>query len=102
MADRVPFVIKRDSNMEARIYRYSNSNRHFLRIYLASDANRPLLGILRHHVDLDFGRDFKRRVEAAGGALAEFQNENHGDQHDPSACAATAVELATEIMASVH
>lgn len=39
--------------------------------------------------------------EVAGGALAEYQNELYGDQHDPSQCAALAKEAFTELWAEL-
>lgn len=41
--------------------------------------------------------EFLRAAEAAGGALAEHQNELYGDDHEPTACAAAAVELVKSI-----
>lgn len=33
----------------------------------------------------------KTRMAVAGGAMAEFQNEKYGDQHDPDTCAKAAL-----------
>ncbi len=77
----------------------NEKKRMFLRVCLYSDVKRGPQGALFSHIDVEIGgRDFRRRVEAAGGALAEYQNANYGDQHDPSHCARTARDVTVDLL----
>lgn len=64
---------------------------YFLRVRLES-KRLAAAGKIWQHADLEFDRNIEKRVEAAGGALAEEQNELHFDKHDPSECARAAKE----------
>ncbi len=78
--------------------------RHFLRVLLTSDARRPMLGPLRSQKDVELkpSNGLKKRVEEAGELLACWQNELHGDRHEPRDVGCAARELALEVLAGAH
>lgn len=51
--------------------------------------------------DIGSPRALADAAEVTGGALAEYQNEQYGDRHDPSQCAALAREAFTEMWAEL-
>lgn len=73
---------------------------YFVRVCLYSDVHAARGVKLHSHMDVELGPDFRRRVEAAAGALAEYQAEQYGDVHDPTRCAVAARECAQELLAS--
>lgn len=75
---------------------HETASQHFLRIQLYSAVRRHMSSC----ADLEFGRNFRKRVEAAGAVLAERLNVLHGDAYDPSEIANTARTLALEVLAN--
>lgn len=95
-------LLKRPKTRNRADQTTNERKRYFLRVCLYSDVKQGLTGKLHSNIDIEMGgKGFRRRVEAAGGALAEYQNTNYGDQHDPSHCARTARELAIDILRHV-
>lgn len=101
-----------ESNMEVRLLQRPKrrirqdqltyaTKRHFVRIILYSDVRKTKSGHLSSRIDIETGPHFRRRVEAAGGSLAEYQNGRYGDQHDPSQCARVAKELVIDLLRHV-
>lgn len=70
----------------------------FVKVCLYSDVKQRNGAQLFSFADIEMGHGFRKRIEAAGGALAEYQNERYKDQHDPSHCARTARELAIDLL----
>lgn len=67
------------------------SGKYFIRVRLSS-KRKIFAGVVWTQADVEFDRDITKKIEAAGGALAEEQNEKHADNHDPSDCARAAKE----------
>lgn len=72
-------------------------------VVIALKSERPnFSGSIWSRAELQFDSSIEKRVEAAGGALAEKQNVEHKDRHDPSECAQTAREVFRRLMVDSH
>lgn len=87
------------ATIEVKIMREQNGD-YFAKVSLSSDRKLGLWSngkiVLGQHSSQV---DFEKAVEALGGSLAERQNENCGDDHDPSEVAKLTLETWREILA---
>ncbi len=94
-------VVGRDSLVTVDLFKRTNDT-YYMIVKLRSVARPELISY--YSVDLDKytnERDFLYEVGVAGGALAERQNENYLDHHDPNECVKAAVEVAAELMRGI-
>lgn len=79
--------------------RRDDEGKFFARVRLFSVMRPTLVSQKDLNLD-DFGSEdeFCRAVAVTGGALAEHQDENYGDAHDPDECARVAGEEARRML----
>jgi hypothetical protein len=88
------------SNVEVKIF-HRKDGTLYARVELSS--NIPgLTGTNISFLELDFDmgstlESFVQAIQAAGGALGDYQNKEYGDRHEPTATAKAAGELFMEI-----
>lgn len=88
----------RDTLVTVDLFRRRNGT-HFMRVSLRSVMKPEIIS--RVECDMDkytSERDFLREVGVACGALAERQNTQYGDGHDPSDCVKAGVQAASEVL----
>lgn len=89
------------STVEVKLFKRTEGT-GYLSVRLRSQVKQNVISFK----DLDINEIGSERAladaaEIAGGALAEYQNEQYGDQHDSSQCAALAKETFTELWAEL-
>ena len=91
-----------DSKIEVALFRRKN-NSGFLKVKLRSHMKPGLISFKDIELDSVGNKtEMARAVEIAGGALAEYQDEQYGDRHDPSDCAKLAKETFEELWAELE
>lgn len=71
----------------------------FVRFFLRSRIKTNILSQDSFHRD-DEHRE--KRIQAIGGALAEYQNETYGDMHNPGEMAKLATEAFEKLMSELE
>ncbi len=79
------------SHIEVKLF--DKGGELYFRVHVASEKKPGLLSFKRLSKDTN-----ARDVSIVAGALAEYQNENYGDEHDPSNCARAGYQAFTELV----
>lgn len=83
------------SNMKMEILKNDRTGEHFLKVSISSEVRTSLWSEYLVPMDKYSNEsDFLKEVGIAAGALAEYQNESYGDNHDPSEFVSVAVKQA--------
>jgi len=85
-------------NMRAIMYILEDKS-WFVRFFLRSTVKPTILSMDAIHRD---DADREKRIQAIGGAIAEYQNETYGDSHEPSAIAKLATEAFAKLMTEIE
>ena len=71
----------------------------FVRFFLRSKVKPTILSMDALHRD---DADREKRIQAIGGALAEYQNETYSDDHQPGEIAKLATEAFAKLMTEIE
>jgi hypothetical protein len=88
------------SQIEVVLYRRTDST-GFIKVKLRSIARPRLISFKDIDVEGDSIR-MRSAVAAVGGALAEYQDEQYGDTHDPEECAKAAADAFDELWSDLE
>lgn len=89
------------STVEVKVFKQDDGT-GFVQVRLRSQIKVNVISFKDLKInEIGSTRALSNAAEITGGALAEYQNEQYGDMHDPSQCAALAKETFDEVWAEL-
>ena len=90
----------RNSKVQVFLMRHPRGH-YFLRVRLESKF-KVMVGTLFSQADLDITTNYEKQIQAAAVVLAEKQNIEYHDRHDPKDCAKAAIEAWRELACNLR